>query len=75
MSLEQVLNETRNMPRVEFAELIDRLTLELQETMDASVEKSWRKETQLRIAEIRNNSVRGIPEEVVSTHINQLINS
>jgi hypothetical protein len=69
MSLEQVLKETRNMPRKQVAELIGRLTLELQETADSHVEKLWRQETQRRIAEVRNNSVQSIPEEVVSTHI------
>jgi hypothetical protein len=75
MSLEQVLKETRDMPRGQVAELIDRLTLELQESVDANVEKVWRKETQLRIAQIRSGATQGIPEEVVSASINQLINS
>ena len=75
MSLEQVLKETRDMPRKQVAELIDRLTLELQETVDTRAESLWRKETQSRIAEVKNSSVQGIPEEVVSARINQLINS
>ena len=64
MSLEQVLKETRDMPRQQIAELIDKLTLELQETMEISVEKLWRRETQSRIAEVKNSSVQGIPEKL-----------
>lgn len=75
MSLEQVLEETRYMPRGQIAELIDRLTLELRESVDANVERAWRKETQLRIAQLRSGATQGIPEEVVSANINQLINS
>lgn len=75
MSLDQVLQETRGMPRQQVAEFIDRLTQELHEVPNASVEESWRLETRARMTEIITGTVQGIPEDVVSARVNHITRS
>jgi putative addiction module component (TIGR02574 family) len=71
MTLDQVVAETRQWPPGQVAELVDRLTTELQP--DAEVEAAWRTETRRRVAEIESGRVEGIPGEVVSARVRQIV--
>ena len=71
MTLDQIVTETRQWPPGQIAELVDRLTTELQP--DAEVEAAWRTETRRRVAEIESGRVEGVPGEVVSARIRQIV--
>lgn len=69
MSLDQIVEETRQLPPEAVAELVDRILVARHGGMGSSVEASWRKETQRRLAEIESGQVQGIPGEEVSARI------
>lgn len=71
MTLDQIVAETRQWPPSQVAELVDRLATELQS--DAEVETAWRAETRRRVAEIESGRVEGVPGEIVSARIRQLV--
>lgn len=71
MTLDQIVAETRQWPPSRVAELVDRLATELQP--DAEVETAWRAETRRRVAEIESGRVEGVPGEVVSARVRQLV--
>lgn len=71
MTLDQIVAETRHWPPSRVAELVDRLTTELQP--DTEVEAAWRAETRRRVAEIESGRVEGIPGEVVSNRVRQIV--
>jgi len=71
MTLDQIVTETRQWPPGQVAELVDRLTTELQP--DGEIEAAWRAETRRRVAEIENARVEGIPGEIVSARIRQIV--
>ena len=73
MTLDQIIEETRQLPRVQVAELVDTLTLSLHQAIDPSVEEAWKKETSRRVQEIIDGKVQGIPMEEVSESIRSLI--
>lgn len=65
MTLDQIVEETRQLPREQVAELVDVLTLSLHQAIDPSVEEAWKKETSSRVQEIMEGKVQGIPMEEV----------
>ena len=73
MTLDQIIEETRQLPRVQVAELVDTLTLSLHQAIDPSVEEAWKKETSRRVQEIIDGKVQGIPMEEVSESIRSLV--
>ena len=73
MTLEQIVEETRHLPREQVAELVDHLTLSLHQSMDPAVEAAWKAEASRRMEEIRSGRVVGIPGNMVSAPIRQLV--
>lgn len=73
MTLDQIVEATRQLPRGQVAELVDELTLRLHQAIDQSVEIAWKKETSRRIAEIQSGQVQGIPMEEVSERIRAIV--
>ena len=71
LTLDQIVAETRQWPPSRVAELVDRLTTELQP--NAETETGWRAETRRRVGEIESGLVEGVPGEVVSARIRQLV--
>lgn len=65
MTLDQIVEETRLLPREQVAELVDVLTLSLHQAIDPAVEEAWKKETSFRVQEIMEGKVQGIPMEEV----------
>jgi putative addiction module component (TIGR02574 family) len=63
VSIEQMVQETCQMPGEVVAELIDRLLAARRGGMEPSVAESWKAETDRRIAEIESGSVKGVPLE------------
>jgi putative addiction module component (TIGR02574 family) len=73
MTLDQIVEETRQLTREQVAELVDYLTLSLHQAMEPDVETAWKTEVNRRVAEIQSGQVQGIPGEEVSARIRQLV--
>ena len=73
MTIDQIIEETRRFSREQVADLVDRLTLELHQTIDPSVEDAWKQETRRRLTEIENGGVHGIPGDEVSGRIRKIV--
>jgi hypothetical protein len=63
MTLDQIVEETREMPGEVVAELIDRILVARHGGVDASVASAWKTETGRRIAGIESGNVKGVPLE------------
>ncbi|HAO79343.1 MAG TPA: addiction module antitoxin RelB, partial [Verrucomicrobia subdivision 3 bacterium] len=64
ITLNQIVEETSEMPGEVVAELIDRIMVARHGGMEPSVTESWKAETDRRIAEIESGKVKGVtPEE------------
>ena len=71
MTLDQIVAESRLLPRDQLAELVDLLTLELHEEIDPEIENAWADEAERRLAEIRSGKVQPIPGEQVLAELRQ----
>jgi len=71
LTLDQIVAESRLLPRDQLAELVDLLTLELHEEIDPEIENAWADEAERRLAEIRSGKVQPIPGEQVLAELRQ----
>jgi hypothetical protein len=60
ITLDQIVEETREMPGEVVAELIDRIMVARHGEIEPSVAAAWTAETGRRIAEIESGKVKGI---------------
>ncbi|HEY5233087.1 MAG TPA: addiction module protein [Verrucomicrobiae bacterium] len=63
ITLDQIVEETSEMPGEVVAELIDRIMVAQHGGIESSVAESWKAETGRRIAEIESGKVKGVPLE------------
>ncbi|SRR6266852_759587 len=63
ISLDQIVEETREMPGEVVAELIDRIMAARHGGVEPSVATAWKTETDRRIAEIEAGKIEGVPLE------------
>ncbi len=63
ITLDQIVEETREMPSEVVAELVDRILVARHGGMETSVATAWKVETSRRIAEIESGKVKGVPLE------------
>lgn len=63
MTLDQIVEETREMPAEVVAELVDRIMVARHGGVEPSVVLSWKAETDRRITEIESGKVKGVPLE------------
>lgn len=63
ISLDQIVEETRELPPETFAVLIDRIMSARHGGAEPSVAAAWKSETDRRIAEIEAGKVKGVPIE------------
>ena len=63
ITLDQIVEETRELPSDTVAELIDRIMIARHGGVDSSVASAWRSETDRRITEIESGKVKGVPLE------------
>ena len=61
MTLEQIVEETRQLPTDVVAELVDRILLERHGGIEPQIEAAWKSEIDRRIREIETGRVQGIP--------------
>ena len=71
MTLDQIVLETQPWPTEQVAELVDRLILELTSTTETTT--AWKGEACRRIADIESGRVTGVPGEVVSARIREIL--
>jgi putative addiction module component (TIGR02574 family) len=63
ITLDQIVEETREMPSDTVAELIDRILAARHGGIEPTVAEAWKIETDRRIAEIESGKVKGVPLE------------
>jgi len=61
ITLDQIVEETRELPGDVVADLIDRILLARHGGVEPSVVTAWKAETDRRIAEIESGQVEGVP--------------
>ena len=73
MTLDQIVEETREMPGEVVAKLIDRILVARHGGMEPSVAESWKTETDRRIAEIESGKVKGVTPEENAARIEKIL--
>ncbi len=73
MTVDQIHEETRRLPREQVAELVDWLNLDLHPADDDSVGAEWKQETRRRLDQIAKGAVQGIPGEGVSSKVRAIV--
>jgi putative addiction module component (TIGR02574 family) len=63
MTLDQIVEQTRELPSETVAELVDRIMLARHGDIEPSIAAAWKSETDRRIAEIETGKVKGVPLE------------
>ncbi len=61
MTLDQIVEETRQLPQDVRAELVERILLGAHGGVETRVEEAWKQESRRRIAEIQSGKVKGVP--------------
>ena len=73
ITLDQIVEETRQWPQDVVAELVDRIMLAKHGGLAPQVEAAWRPVIARRVEEIRSGKVQGIPGEEVSARIRKIV--
>ena len=63
MTLDEIVEETRQLPPDVVAELVDRILLARQGGIEPNVEAAWKTEIHRRVDDIRSGKVQGVPVE------------
>jgi putative addiction module component (TIGR02574 family) len=72
MTLDQIVEETRDWPPEKLGELVGRLTKDLHSS-DQETEAAWQSEIDRRVQEIQTGQVQGIPGEQVSARVRKIV--
>jgi putative addiction module component (TIGR02574 family) len=73
MTVEQIVEESRQLQPKQLAELLDRLTVELHETSDPEIDQLWADEAERRLDEIRSGKVKTIPGDEVMARARKIV--
>ena len=73
MTVDQLVEESSRLPRQQIAELVDKLTLSLHQSIEPWVESAWKETVSQRVAEIRSGSVDGVAGAEVSEQISKIV--
>lgn len=73
ITLDQIVEETRELPPDVVAELVDRILLARHGGVEADRESAWKTEIDRRIWEIEEGKVQGIPVEESLARIRKII--
>ena len=63
ITLDQIVEETREMPAEVVAELVDRIMIARHGGIEPAAAEAWKAEVDRRIAEIESGQVKGVPLE------------
>jgi Putative addiction module component len=72
ITFEQIVEETREWPREQLAELVDRLILTLHGSTQESTH-AWKSEVRRRVREIESGRVRGSSGAEVSARVGRIV--
>ncbi len=72
ITLDQIIEETRQWPPEKVGELVERLNGDLH-ACEPQVEAVWQAETARRVEEIQSGKVQGIPGEEVSARVRKIV--
>jgi len=72
ITLDEIVEETRQWPPEKVGELVDRLSGDLH-ACDEETEAAWQAEISRRIQDIHSGKVRGIPGEEVSARVRKIV--
>jgi putative addiction module component (TIGR02574 family) len=73
MTLDQIVEETRQWPGDVVAELVDRIMLARHGGIEPKVDTAWHAEIQRRIDDIRSGREPGVPGEEVMARARKII--
>ena len=73
ITLDEIVEETRELPGEVVAELIDRILVARHGGVDASVASAWKSETNRRIAEIESGKVKGVSPAENAARIQKIL--
>ena len=73
ITLEQIVEETREMPAEVVAELVDRIMIARHGSMEPEVEAAWKGEIDRRIPEIESGKVKGVSPQEVRARIKKIL--
>jgi len=73
LTLDQIVEEAQQWPDDVVAELVDRLMLAKHGVSEPGLSPAWRTTVARRVEEIRRGQVQGVPGEVVSARIRQIV--
>ena len=73
ITLDQIVDETRQLPADVVAELVDRILVARHGGIEPEVEAAWKTEIDRRIAEIESGQAIGIPIEESLARIRKII--
>jgi len=71
MTLEQIVEETRQWPPEKLGELVGRLTRDLHAS-EPGIEAAWKGEIDRRVEEIQSGQVQGVPIETSLARIRKI---
>jgi putative addiction module component (TIGR02574 family) len=71
--LSEIVEEARQLPYGERAELIEQLIADSAKDLDPQIEKAWGDEVTKRLAEIECGEVKPIPAEQVMAEIRKIV--
>ena len=73
MTLDQIVDETREMPVEVVAELVDRIMVARHGGIESPLAGAWKAETARRIAEIDSGKVKGVTPEENAARIQNIL--
>lgn len=72
ITLDEIVEETKNWPPERVGELVDRLTEDLHASAP-EIEAAWKTEISQRIEEIESGKVKGVPGEEVLARVRKTL--
>ncbi|MHB8519443.1 MAG: addiction module protein [Limisphaerales bacterium] len=73
LTLEQIVEETSQLPADVVAELVDRILLARHGGIEPDVKAAWKTEVHRRVEEIESGKVQGIPAEESLARIRKIM--
>lgn len=73
LTLDQIVEETSQWPADVVAELVDRIMLAKHGGIAPEIDAAWRPVIARRVEEIRSGKIQGVPGDVVSARIRQIV--
>jgi hypothetical protein len=73
LTVEQIVEETRQWPPGRLAELVDSLSIELHQGISLDVSAAWKQEARQRLAEIQDGVEQPVGGDEVSAEVRRIV--